>query len=181
VDARWPRAETEARLAALLADRASRARWRRWSGLDAVAALLLAVGLSLAVPGAGPVAAQGAPVPAPEVMAPGTAVTGLPSGLALTLQEVLLEPQEGGATWARFRFLAPDLAGDTPFARVEPDFPHLCETVALPALAGAGQSASQIVISLSAAAVPFGQSDPAVVQYFEAFRPEGARCIWEVF
>lgn len=159
IDAPWPRAATVARLTALLADPALQARWRGLAGLLVLALL--------------PQAALAQDV-APEP------VSGSPSGLSLLLQEVLIELQAEGASLARFRLVAPDLS-TVEFARVEPDFPWLCETFALPRLAKEGQAVAQVIISIASAPIPFGETTPDVTQYFEVFRPEGDRCIWEVF
>ncbi len=167
IDAAWPRAATEARLAALLADPAHVARWRAWAGVMLLGLLPFSA-----------MAQVVAPVPPPEVVA------GAPSGLALVLQEVLVEPQAEGAPWVRFRLVAPDL-GTVDFAQVEADFPWLCERFALPRLAQDGQVAAQVIISMASEPVPFGETVPEVIQYFEVFRPVsepgGDRCIWEVF
>jgi len=40
---------------------------------------------------------------------------------------------------------------------------------------------SQVVISFSAAEVPFGEAAPEVTQFFEAYRVEDGTCIWEAF
>ena len=48
-------------------------------------------------------------------------------------------------------------------------------------LPATGPQPSQIVISLSDRAVPFGEADPEATQFFEAYRVEGGACIWEMF
>lgn len=167
IDAPWPRAATRARLADLLADPVLQARWRGWAGL--LAALLIAL------PAATGVVAQEAALAEP--------VAGVPSGLVMTLQDIIIEPNDGAAV-ARFRFVVPDLA-TVEFGQVEADFPWLCETLALPRLAQDGQAAAQVIVSLASAAIAFGETAPDVTQYFEVFRPVseagGDRCIWEVF
>jgi hypothetical protein len=40
---------------------------------------------------------------------------------------------------------------------------------------------TQIVLSMSAQDIPFGEDDPDVLQFFEIFRPENSLCIWEEF
>ena len=156
IDGAFPRMATEARVAAMLADPALRRRWIGWA-----AALVLAV-----LPGMGG---------AQEV------IPGAPSGLAMELHEFLLEPQADGALWARFRLVAPELGRGVEFSRVEGDFPWFCETQALPRLRDAGAEAALAVISISSRLIPFGETAPDVVQFFEAFRLDGDRCIWEVF
>lgn len=117
--------------------------------------------------------------------AAGGAVT-VPSGQVVTLDEVRLEsaPGQPGQTWARFRFLAPQIARDSGSVTHEAaasDMDHLCGALALPYLAERGMAAARVVISLSDRAVPFGVQDPAATQFFEAYRPEGPACIWEAF
>ena len=105
----------------------------------------------------------------------------VPSGLSIQLQEYFVEPQPDGAFWARFRFVAPALAEGVVFERIEQDFPVLCAAVALPKLTEQGQAVDQVVVSLASQPVAFGSADPSVIQYFEAFRVENGRCIWEGF
>ncbi|MBQ4827466.1 hypothetical protein J4729_23400 [Leisingera sp. HS039] len=110
----------------------------------------------------------------------------VPSGQPVTLAEVLLDeaPGQAGETWARFRFLAPEIAretGSVSYEAAAPDMDHLCETLAVPYLAGRGLTAARVVISLSDRMVPFGAQDPAATQFFEAYRPEAAGCMWEAF
>ncbi|WP_334312507.1 DUF6497 family protein [Leisingera sp. SS27] len=110
----------------------------------------------------------------------------VPSGQPVTLSEVLLDdaPGQPGETWARFRFLAPQIArgtGTVSYEAAAPDMDHLCGSIALPYLAEHGLSAARVVISLSDRMVPFGAQDPEATQFFEAYRPEGAACMWEAF
>lgn len=117
---------------------------------------------------AGPVAAQQAQVP---------------SGQAVTLNEVLIDEQPG-EVWVRFRFIAPEIArdgGSVGYEVASPDMDHLCETLALPYLQQYALSPTRVVISLSDREVPFGAPTPEATQFFEAYRPETTRCIWEEF
>jgi Family of unknown function (DUF6497) len=104
----------------------------------------------------------------------------VPSGLAITLQEVIWNvPGVQGLT-LRFRFVAPDLATldvDTALA----DMQVLCERYAAPTLSDFGPVPQQIIISLADAARPFGEAAPDAVQYFEAYRIENGACIWEIY
>lgn len=104
----------------------------------------------------------------------------VPSALELELQDVILEPD---AERARFRFIAPALAGEGApgYDDVLDDFAYLCAVYALPALEANGWRATEIVISLADRAVVFGQANPEAVQYFEAFRIENDSCFWEGF
>ncbi len=84
----------------------------------------------------------------------------------------------------RFRFLAPGIAkagGSVSFDLAQTDMLDLCQNYALPRVAGSLTSPTQIIISLSDRAVPFGQSDAEATQFFEAYTIEGNSCIWEVF
>ena len=110
----------------------------------------------------------------------------VPSGQPVSLAEVLLEdaPGQAGETWARFRFVAPEIARETGTVSHDaaaPDMDHLCETHALPYLAEHGIAPARVVISLSDRMVPFGAQDAAATQFFEVYRPQNASCIWEAF
>ena len=109
-----------------------------------------------------------------------------PSGIDMTLQETRTErheglgPTGGDETWVRFRFLAPQIA-ETGYAGVEADFLSLCEQVALPRLAAAGQAADVVIVSIEDRPVEFGEMDPDAVQFFESFRATTQGCEWEMF
>ena len=104
-----------------------------------------------------------------------------PSGQAVALLEAIWEeaPAPGEAPQLRLRFLAPAIAPGPDalgFGEVEGDFLHLCETVALPL--AAERPAGRVVISLSDRAVPFGETEPDAVQFFDAFLLEDDICSW---
>jgi len=61
------------------------------------------------------------------------------------------------------------------------DFQALCDEQVMPAIIQNRLHPQQIVLSMSAVDIPFGGDDPAVLQFFEVFRPENGRCIWEEF
>ncbi|WP_293574793.1 DUF6497 family protein [Phaeobacter sp.] len=120
----------------------------------------------------------------------------LQSGLSVSLHEVLLD-ERAGAQWARFRFLAPDIAQD-PDADQDPDteegsaaalsyeditadFDHLCASLVLAYLKQRQLQPAKVILSLSDRVVPFGKADPTATQYFESYRPEGDSCVWEAF
>ncbi|MFY0681260.1 MAG: hypothetical protein JXR13_11850 [Thalassovita sp.] len=105
----------------------------------------------------------------------------MPSGLPLTALDPILESQPDGSSWARFRFVAPELAVDFDYLSVADDFAHLCTKYALPQLGESVESISQIVISLSSQDLEFGATRPDVIQFFEAFSVNSDRCIWEAF
>ena len=99
------------------------------------------------------------------------------------LDVILNAPGPDGLT-ARFRFVAPGIAkqgGTVDFETASADMEHLCRAFALPRISDIGPKPSQIVISLSDKAVPFGEPAPDTTQFFEAYAIEGDDCIWEAF
>ncbi|MEL6571555.1 MAG: DUF6497 family protein [Pseudomonadota bacterium] len=102
----------------------------------------------------------------------------VPSGLDMSLFDVILEEDD---QTARFRFLVPAVGGDVTFADVIPDFEYLCNELAIPGLAANGWAATDIVISMSEAEIPFGTVTSEVTQFFQPFRVENDTCIWEDF
>jgi len=146
------------------------ARRARWGGERGRFAAPASMGALIAV------VVAPTPLPAAE---PGDRIA-VPSGQAVTFHEVLLD-QAPGALWARFRFVAPDIGGAVDHDASAADMDHLCAEFALPYLADNGISPARVVISLSDRVVPFGEAAPDATQYFEAYRPEDGRCIWEGF
>ncbi|TDE41214.1 DUF6497 family protein [Antarcticimicrobium sediminis] len=152
---------------------ACRSRGRRGCALITVTLVsVLLADLPCAGWAAAPITAQGT-LPAQEMIP-------VPSGQTVRLHEVLLDDTPG-ALWGRFRFIAPQIGHAITPDDSAADMDHLCATVALPYLAQQGLSAARVVISLSDRVVPFGESAPDATQYFEAYRPEDDRCIWEGF
>ncbi|SIS56932.1 DUF6497 family protein [Phaeovulum vinaykumarii] len=86
------------------------------------------------------------------------------------------DPDAAGADAA-----GPDAAGMAGADPLLADLTWLCDTQALPALAGGGPQPAQIIISVADRPVPFGAPNPEAVQVFEAFRPENGRCVWEFY
>jgi len=105
---------------------------------------------------------------------------GLPSGLDLALQEIILEDQGDDTFWVRFRYVAPAVAAGG-YEAVAHDFAVLCTLVVLPWAAAQERKIAQAVISIAAEPVEFGTSAPGVAQFFEAFRLSENGCIWEAF
>jgi hypothetical protein len=104
----------------------------------------------------------------------------VPSGREVSLIDVITNaPGPEGAT-ARFRFLAPGLTSADAEAAAG-DMQALCDGYALPRIEGMVPAPQQIIISLSAEAVPFGEAAPDVVQFFEAYAVQQGACIWEPF
>ena len=105
----------------------------------------------------------------------------VPSGQIVTFVEAILNEAGPEGQTARFRFIAPAIAEDVDFDTAVADMQHLCDTFALPRVTGTGTLPQQIVISLSAEPVPFGEAAPGVTQFFEAYSLADGACIWEVF
>ncbi len=107
----------------------------------------------------------------------------VPSGQTVLFQDAILNEAGPDGQTARFRFVAPDIApgGKVGFDTAVADMQHLCDTYALPRVTGNVPLPQQIIISLSAEAVPFGEAAPAVTQFFEAYSLQDGACIWEVF
>jgi len=105
----------------------------------------------------------------------------VPSGLPLTLHEVITNRPGQGLTY-RFRFIAPDITRDEmDYDTVEADMAHLCQAVALSHIPNTGPKPNQIVISIADRETTFGSPDPDATQFFEAYSIEGDTCIWEPF
>lgn len=102
----------------------------------------------------------------------------VPSGQPLSFLQFIMEDD---GDLVRFRFLAPEIGAGYDFMTVFPDFQALCDEQVMPVLADNALSPSRIVLSMSAADIPFGEDDPDVLQFFEAFRPENGICMWEEF
>lgn len=104
----------------------------------------------------------------------------VPSGREVTLIDVITNiPGNSGAA-ARFRFLAPGLSvAETEAAQA--DMQALCDGYAVPRTEGTVPVPSEIIISLSAQVVPFGQPAPDVVQFFESYHTKDGACVREPF
>ncbi|MFC0279760.1 DUF6497 family protein [Falsigemmobacter intermedius] len=109
----------------------------------------------------------------------------VPSGQAVTLQDVILNQPGPMGLSARFRFIAPAIAregGTIPFETASADMEYLCNSFALPRVTtGTGPLPEQIIVSLSDIPVTFGEITPDATQFFEAFSIEGDACLWEQF
>ena len=112
----------------------------------------------------------------------------VPSGQQVLLSEVLLDDSPG-TLWARFRFVVPCISRqgattsgeEIDFQRSAADMDHLCDSVALDYLRQHDLAPSMVVISFSDRPVEFGTPNPEATQFFEAYRPDDGRCIWEAF
>lgn len=108
----------------------------------------------------------------------------VPSGQPVTLQDVIRSEDGPLGAALRFRFVAPQIAragGSVDFETASADMVDLCQRFALPKVSELGGAPRQIIISLAAAEVPFGEAAPEVTQFFESFRVENGTCIWEMF
>lgn len=101
----------------------------------------------------------------------------VPSGAETRFHDVIVEDET-----ARFRFLVAGLGSDgLTFSDMAPDFPHLCNDYAVPALAANDLRVAQVVISIADRPVPFGEADPEATQFFEGFTVSDGLCMWEQF
>lgn len=124
------------------------------------------------------------PVDGEVVLTGDAAAIAVPSGQAVTLQDVIWNAAGANGLTLRFRFLAPQIAreaGDVDFETASADMLALCQSFALPRLAELGPQPQQIIISLADRVVPFGETSPDATQYFEAYSIENGTCIWEMF
>lgn len=124
-----------------------------------------------------------APVP-PTAPAPDGVRVEVPSGQEVVYVDVIQgEPGTAGLVY-RFRFIAPAIArqgGTVSMEVAHDDMQALCDGFALPRIADTGPQPGQIIISLSDRPVPFGEPMPEATQYFEAYRAENGKCIWEMY
>jgi hypothetical protein len=104
----------------------------------------------------------------------------VPSGRQIKLIDVITNVPGNAGTASRFRFLAPGLVAEDNESAVV-DMQALCDGYALPRSESSVPVPQEIIISLSAEPVPFGQAAPDVVQFFETYRLEDGACVWEPF
>lgn len=105
----------------------------------------------------------------------------VPSGQPVELRNVLLDTNPG-ELWVRFRFVAPKIGstvGRITYDIAVVDMAHLCEVLAVPYVAQHDLEPARVVISFSDRPIDFGVSSPEATQFFEAYRLEQSRCIWE--
>ena len=97
--------------------------------------------------------------------------------------EVLFEPagaDETARKMVRLRLVAEELSDQESFGfeAIESDFQALCEGEGLRIVAKFAPNAREIVVSVASQAVPFGESAPNVVQYFDVFNVVDGACVW---
>ncbi len=105
----------------------------------------------------------------------------VPSGQPVHLSDVLLD-NNPGELWLRFRFIAPRIGstvGRITYDVAAVDMEHLCQTLALAYVAKYELDPARVVISFSDRPTEFGHSSPDATQFFEAYRLDQSRCIWE--
>jgi hypothetical protein len=107
-----------------------------------------------------------------------------PSGLHAELHETIFEPAGVTAATAkrmRLRYHAPEISDQSAFGFevIEADFRWLCERDGVKFAAVSAPMVKEVVVSIASEIVAFGETAPSVVQYFDAFRIDGAACIWE--
>lgn len=104
----------------------------------------------------------------------------VPSGREISFMEIVTDTRGPEGATARFRFLAPGLSEDEVVAASK-DMEALCNTYALPRIEGFVPQPRQIIVSLSAETVPFGEAAPDVLQFFEAYDIADGTCVWSAF
>jgi hypothetical protein len=107
----------------------------------------------------------------------------VPSGQPVTLVDVLEDEAGPAGATLRFRFLAPEIgaAGSIDVDTAIADMAALCDSMAIPEVATRDPAPAQVVIALMDRLVPFGETDPDAVQYFEAYRIEDGACLWDPY
>jgi hypothetical protein len=97
--------------------------------------------------------------------------------------EVLFEPTgayEAVRRMVRLRLVAAEIADQESygFDLIERDFQALCDSEGLRLVAKFAPNAREIVVSVASEAMPFGDSAPNVVQYFDVFSVTDGTCVW---
>ncbi|EPX79848.1 DUF6497 family protein [Litoreibacter arenae] len=97
--------------------------------------------------------------------------------------EILFEPAEADRPErriVRIRLVAPGIADKEKFGFevIEADFQSLCDSEGLRIVAESAPNAREIIVSVASGRVPFGETVPNVVQYFDAFSVDGDTCVW---
>jgi len=119
--------------------------------------------------------------PCAPVLAQTETLLPVPSGQPVHLSDVLLD-NNPGELWVRFRFIAPKIGssvGRIGYDVATKDMEHLCQTLAVPYVAQHQLEPFRVVVSLSDRPIDFGDAAPDATQFFEAYRLEQSRCIWE--
>jgi hypothetical protein len=112
--------------------------------------------------------------------APAEGAIPVPSGREVIALDVITNVPGSAGAAARFRFLVPGLDEDD-LATSADDMQALCDGHALPLTVGMVPAPQQVIITLMAAEVPFGQPAPDVVQFFETYGIADGACVVEPF
>ena len=115
-----------------------------------------------------------------QTVAQDAAMLDVPSNQPIKVLEYLSDMDAIG-TVLRARYLAPTLTGSDDIDAVLDDMAVLCESDAISIRETMDPAPTRIIVSLSSEPVDFGASVSDVTQYFEAYRVEDGRCIWELF
>ena len=108
----------------------------------------------------------------------------VPSGQAVTLQEVIVDQPTQDTAIYRFRFLAPAIArdgGTMDFEGSIADMKQLCDTYAVQQIMPPMPLASQVIIAFSDMVLPFGETNPEATQFFMAFSLVDGACVLEPY
>ncbi len=84
----------------------------------------------------------------------------------------------------RFRFVAPGIAGTAapwPKTRRRPTWRRCATASRSRGIASTGPQPNQIVISFSRPAGAVRRAGPEATQFFDAYRIEAGKCVWELF
>lgn len=102
----------------------------------------------------------------------------LPSGRVVQLYETVVPDDDTGLLY--MGFLAPFIgeSGGPGFDQMSDDMDALCSSVGLRGAQGAEAVIVEIVIRLMAAPVPYGATDPSVVQFVNFYDITSGRCEW---
>jgi hypothetical protein len=104
----------------------------------------------------------------------------VPSGREVFPLDVITNAPGTAGAAARFRFVVPGLEVDDLEASAT-DMQALCDGHALPLTVGMVPVPQQIIVTLMAAEVPFGEPAPDVVQFFETYGIDAGACVVEPF
>lgn len=106
----------------------------------------------------------------------------LPSGLEVTLHDVLVEKQPNDETWLVLRYVSTALStGNITYGDVVEDMSYLCETDGLHKIESLGGHIAQINVILMDKPIPRGTATPGSVQYIGAYLPIPEGCAWNDF
>lgn len=105
----------------------------------------------------------------------------VPTGQIVTLDEQLVVPPENKILY--LGFTAPSIGGTyaVSFDRASEDMDVLCSRVGIKEagkLIGEGVRIDEVVIRLMERLIPYGEVNPDVAQYLNAYDISGGTCVW---